>query len=838
MSENVFSDSVYRFTDPIRFFKANDPYYFEVDNIPLKQLHENCLWLKDQILKSSQQLLGVKRSDIDELRPYASGEDRVIRVKSGRYTSRVNDVSSRIPLAFLQKIMGSAVGDVDTYLAAMPNAGNFPQGITPSWNTLLSNVLEKFKSSLAADALGMNGLSDRAFTWPISTVDSPINGGGVNTFPYASDGAPVYTGPGEIAPGSSTGLGSSTGEGYSPSVIAQALTWAKSLGSAAESILLPTWETTNPTNGFAKLPRTESYFIKAWRGVARLAIVDVDSEITVEVPAFDPEDFNYTDENGVSRKVTGVQSRVDLIFIYSKPIDTSGVNILTRTGVTKITRPQLGIVKGAGIKSNFKPSAAYTTDYIVSTGNTPSIQASPGDANNSNMGFTSTSGNDIAYDIRGSFIAPDDILNLAPLISEKLESEAFELIGQTIFPVAYVFVRGNADVTLNSSQVIASTDVVDIRPFFRTAELTYNERAGIAAAFPQLSLANPAVGKAELQVTEKRLFEYANQKSNEAISQVGAQKSASVLATGYVFGGWNFGPEGALANFYLNQFGDVDGVTDSVANARAYVTSKYGFGSPNANIQVPTYPDWDLAQWAVVQNVTAQGLYPNDYINTFYALGPKTSSNAAIVAGSYAEKTNTNGLNDAGVTPSRLSLFKNIAYNPDASKNPLVHFHFVSKRIRFDRASTPWLADYKVDVSLINCLAQVDQGGNSPGGYAGHWIEKGFDEFTIYVAFRAIGSGGAGTATYAPPMNGSPSVSLRDADDLTGFLVPVRDIIASNTNPLSTDANQGYIGFPRMAKCTYPTVMWTFTGIPFADSAYLYGNLNQSSPAPIISLKS
>ena len=49
MADQIYEESVYRFTDPVRLFKANDPYYFEVDNIPLKQLQENCLWLKDQI---------------------------------------------------------------------------------------------------------------------------------------------------------------------------------------------------------------------------------------------------------------------------------------------------------------------------------------------------------------------------------------------------------------------------------------------------------------------------------------------------------------------------------------------------------------------------------------------------------------------------------------------------------------------------------------------------------------------------------------------------------------------------------------------------------------------
>ena len=47
MADVEFKESSYRFTDPVRYFKANDPYYWEVDNIPLKEIQENCLWLKD-----------------------------------------------------------------------------------------------------------------------------------------------------------------------------------------------------------------------------------------------------------------------------------------------------------------------------------------------------------------------------------------------------------------------------------------------------------------------------------------------------------------------------------------------------------------------------------------------------------------------------------------------------------------------------------------------------------------------------------------------------------------------------------------------------------------------
>ena len=128
MAESNYNDSNYKFTDPIRFFKANDPYYFEVENIPLKQLQENCLWLKDQVKKTVAQAaepLSVVRADLEELRPYATGADRVVRVKPGRYTARINDASSKQPLSYLKKVFGESVAEVDSYLAALPNDGSF-----------------------------------------------------------------------------------------------------------------------------------------------------------------------------------------------------------------------------------------------------------------------------------------------------------------------------------------------------------------------------------------------------------------------------------------------------------------------------------------------------------------------------------------------------------------------------------------------------------------------------------------------------------------------------------------------------------------------------------------
>ena len=95
MTEVVYFDSNYSFIDPVRHFKANDPYYYEVDNIPIKQLEESSKFLKDQIdglLKDQSNFdIEVDRSNISELKPYATGSDRKIRVKPGRYTARIND---------------------------------------------------------------------------------------------------------------------------------------------------------------------------------------------------------------------------------------------------------------------------------------------------------------------------------------------------------------------------------------------------------------------------------------------------------------------------------------------------------------------------------------------------------------------------------------------------------------------------------------------------------------------------------------------------------------------------------------------------------------------------
>jgi hypothetical protein len=705
----------------------------------------------------------------------------------------------------------------------------------------------------------MNGLAERAFTWATVNSDRPIDNDGAEVFNdvfgiyYANEDSNNPGGDASIV----------------PFVITQALLWAKSNNSQYDSMLLTSYDSTDSAQGFSKLPKTENYFIKAWRGVARLAIVDVEDEITVEVPQFDPSDFSYVDEDGNEQAVAGVAQRIDLVFIYSKPVDSSSVTILNKDGKQTLTKPALGVVRGAGIKTNLQGSLNYSNMGLVAAND--SILASPSDQVNSNMGFNSTSANDLTYDIRGSFPAPDDLLNLAPLISERLEDTAYELVGQSILPVAYVFVDGG-------SAVVLETDVIDIRPFFRTAELAYNERAGIAAAFPQLSLANPAVGKAQLDFEIKQVYD--DLKNRIEINNSNVEETrTSVLATGYVFGGWYFGPEGALYDFYRKQFADDTNTTnDNLQYIRSYISSKYGVGSAGAQIAIPAYPDWDLAKWCVLQDISDKGLYPNDYINTFISENKIAQTDNSIVAGSYKGKYDS-AIAEAS---NRMYTFTNAqAGNNDFSR---VNFNYVSKKIKFNRPT--WLADYKIDVDLVNCLPETHRGRVGAAAYTGIWVEKGFDEFTIYVAFVGPDNNKGGglesdaiatlystfarvpaphsTRTYVslPGSNnnyfGTTTISERGGDRFSSFLVPVQDILYSNTSPIQSLTNIGagqtpgsnpgagvlagsiggsgyYVGNPRIGKCTYPTIMWSFTGIPSTDTAYLYGNLNQSNPT--ISLK-
>lgn len=812
MSTFVFADSPYRYTDPVRLYKANDPYYFEVDNIPIRQLEENCQWLKDQLQKNvlEIQLADVKRSEIAELKPYANGGDRLVRVKPGRFSARINDIANKEPLQYLNNMLGEKIGEMDVWQAHTINPNN-------AAGALLETVLNKFKTYIAENATHMNGLAERAFTWPVMSEDiqSPYVNGTSNPLSYTNtDGA------GKIG----------------PTLISQALLWAKSANNQESFYLLPTYDYTDNSIGFGRLPVIENHFVKKWRGVARTAIVDVSEELTIEVPPFDPTDFFYTNENNEKVVIEGVQNRIDLVFIYSKPVDASGVSVFKNGTIQSITAPALGIIRGAGIGQSFKALNSITNEYgpvsVFDEYGNVQMLPNPSDQLDSNVGFNST-----LPVIRGSFPSPDDILNIAPLLSERLENDSLELIGQSILPVAYVFVRANADKNVANADILLDTDIIDIRPFFRTAELTYNERAGLAAAMPQLSLANPAVGQAQLDYSIKRVKEYAD---NLIASQT-KERATDVVAGGFIFGGWFFGPEAALYGWHLNSFKDNN---DPVADTKNFVRKSYFGVNPSYNLDIPDYPDWDISKWALPMN--SAGTFPNDYLTPWIG----NDNDVHLNAGSFKEQTLPGMLTPQGQTPERLSKISGMAMNawqaygnglPGIGTNAASWLHgtYISKTIYFDRSKYGWMLDYIVDINFVNCIPATSQG--TDGGYAaggagisGWWLEKGQNYFTIYVAFTPPFAEAKTAIDFPAPQEiGGIKTHHRSSNKFAATLVCVKDMMEFQETP-AVVANQygrpGYSYNPKMGLCTYPTISWRMYGIPDGDKDYYYTNLNSKNP--------
>lgn len=808
MADVEFKESSYRFTDPVRYFKSNDPYYWEVDNIPLKELQENCMWLKDQLgslQQSDKYTSEIKRSDFYELKPYTDGATRTVKVNPGRFSARINDAYNITALEILNKVLGQELGELDAYTSPTANAGNFININGENANTTLVNVLNKFQVKIVADSLNMNGLAERAFTYPCRSEDQAGS-------QYLTNSTPTI--------GTTSWL---TGFDQPPFPITDVLLWGKDKALFEDFYLLKTFDYVNPNVGFAGLPRLENHLIKKWRGVARIAIVDIPETLEIEIPTFDPEDFHYIDENG-TKQLLDAQTRIDLLFIYSKPIDTSSTTIpkfsrsVAQGGAPKvITKAELGIVKGAGIgidfegisniKANYKPQLGFDTDGNLLM--LPHVSDQATNATNTN-GFT-------ALSVHGSFPAPDDLLNLAPMLSDSLTGNEYELLGQSILPIAYI-VSTKTGTLVNGILPLSTNDIIDIRPFFRTAELTYNERAGLAAAVPQISLANPAVGKASMNRELKRVYENLN------LPWVTEQTSSQprLVGAGYIFGGTRFGPEATMLDYYSITQG-----FNSVTAENA-IKSKYGFPS---DFGFPILPDWDLADWTQKGTVTGGSLGINaaDYVNQ--ALLGQADSYDTINSEENAEPTSV----PFGSKYDGVDLTKKLT---TVGNEESMRFFVIKKRIYINKAGTPWVNDYHVDVQFWNCsplselseyaqpynylgsdYKQTQAANERPRGAISHaWVEKANEYFTIYIAFP-----GHKDLLIANTQGdkGKGEISNERIKPYGNFVVLTEDMLVSQ------DAQMNSIGF---GACSLPTIQFKITGYP-KDYSGVYLTLNGTNPS-------
>lgn len=713
-----FVQSQYRFTDPIRYFKANDPIYYEVDNIPLKQLQENDLWLKDQLakLEYTQTVVSniytstinaggnavpgnITRSNFDELKPYVNGTDNVVRVRPGRFSARINSTFRDLPkLQYMAKASFPYSNTQDPL--------KYEEIFLTLSHPLLYSVYDKVKNAVAADALAMNGLAERVFTRMVNdnTRISNFALGTVNQ-------TPRYTLPnGE--------------DGPYPNVTGRQPVYDANQLKAVVS----TWFNQDNNVGNSYRTSEESEWIKNWRGVARTAIVDVPQELEIEIPAFNPDDFYYINEANNRVRINGATQRVDLVFIWAKPIDASAATILSFPDngdvPKKIYKAELGIVKGAGVGINFNiiPNASNDPKADVplqdEDGNAMIIP-SVGDEFNTSLGFS-------GLNIRGSFPSPDDLMNISPTLlepyfndselalsifntnnlednQELLNSQSLYYIGQSILPVAYVVVKNNSQLNANQVQIIPASNLVDIRPFFRTTELSYNERAGLAAATPQVSLANPVASENFVLNVARDIYtrlgvsttaQTGEGNTNNNVTTSPAVVIPRPVACGYILGGAGIGGTETAIIKWMRTVNTNLGENEAIDKLR----TELGYPS---NQPILAYPGWDYANWrSTYPQETGTPIY--QYLNFIRRVESNSGSEfpAFLKAAMYNGTTYLPVGSGNNLAPIRMS----------QSTIPFA-MYFVKKRIKIlKNASAQWVNDIQVDAKFFNCMPIAQEG--------------------------------------------------------------------------------------------------------------------------------
>ena len=832
MTSFNFNESQYRFTSPIRYFKSNDPIYYEVENIPLKQLHENDLWLKDQLfnIKLNSEV-GVDRSLFNELKPYATDDDNVVRVLPGRFTARINDAYDLTPLQIIRNVLGDQnKKELNVWLAKSAK------------DTDLATILNAFKNTVSVQAINLNGLIERAFSWPATKpnrASDKLNNEEPKRVYIGGDGGrsgqPPYPGIG----------GSLYANFYDPnSGRPSEIPEDRGVDNLNYDYILRQYDTES-TIGFARLGAAETAFIKKWRGVARTAVVDVPQELSIEIPQFNSGDHFYINELG-NKVLLPATQRIDLLFIYSKPVDSGSTTIakFQNGAPTTITSPQLGIVYGAGLGVNFKELGTNKSVEVLSPANvdkigyTNSIDSTLpdgtikmlshfGDETAANTGFTIS-----GVPVKGSFPSPDDLMNLSPLLDEELDASSLALVGQSVLPVAYIIVKQGANLNSQGNIIIGNSDIIDIRPFFRTTELSYNERAGIAAAIPSPSLANPIVTQAELKYELKQVYDSLEAASQGTQTPGGGPANIEVINTiprvvarGVVCGGLNFGVESVLGSIILEENSNL-----SQNEVLEIIKNEYGY----AGVAIPALPAWDKAKWCEIQGgLTEKGLYSerslsdrlaNELLDAMQNRGSAVLDNGSLPRYKYAAYSNKE-------KTARLKRFGTQTMNnqfPGGNNisDGVVTIYFVKKTIKLNmEAVRSWMGDYDVNVQYLNCFPltmnslsndwgnATDEARPQGGKAAGLWVEKLPDRFTIYAAWAAVdpmnnipATGNAYTSPLIPPLN-------RSGNHFAGFGV-FNNKLFTKPSPNTNALIASYNGEADIGIAIYPTIQFQVIGIP------------------------
>ena len=803
-SSQAWTESPYRFTQPVRLFKANDPYYWEVDNLPLEQLEENILWIKDQIATSTF-VSGVGRSDLAELRPFANGASRTVFVQPGRYTARINDayqkgigthaLAQRAVIDTLQR-----ESHTFTYSDAEISAllGDATETV------FLNNGLYDHLQHHNSESTSPNGF---LLDWRHGFSYFTQNNKGIN----------------------------------------EVMNLPKNK--------LALWKRSSTFPSLIDLQQAATEFTRIYGGAVRTSIVNVPEQLEINIPEFDVNEHRV----GTTAQP---QVRVDLLFLYSHPIDASSTTIPSPNGSnpTTIFAPRLGLLKGAGVVSVSALSNTIATNLSGVTGYVSSSEYDAASFGDNSFRFDMGEGvdenghtvmNAPAADqlqtaaginnVYGSFPSPDDVMNLAPMFAEQVETgdNQYNLIGQSILPLAYIFVKRN-------KALVEQADLVDIRPFFRTTELAYNERAGVAAASPPLSFANPAVGKQELRDTSYKVKRDLQTQISPVLSDVATlNDQGKLISTGMILGGTKWGVEGALAA-YMQEAG-----LFPAQNAADMLLGLHQHGHiPTSITELPLYPGWDIN---------------HDYFDQYGSAGSKRNDRifSSVKFGygdTTADRPNWNrGANNLDVPES---LYEGDLLSSDfwnhtnsmfgirrVSSYSMHGCVFVKKDIEFADGMMDQYVDYDVNASLVGCAIQNNASLLSRdyvalgAGFGGVSVQKrGKKGFTIIVAlgppsvsenWQWFGKpvGGQTNALVYDPNQDNPGIDmeyyLRESPVASKVLVLSKEVVQNGTQhgSIGTQVESGGGLYQQQHDLeTFGATIVTYPTVQFSVIGYESGN--------------
>ena len=302
----------------------------------------------------------------------------------------------------------------------------------------------------------------------------------------------------------------------------------------------------------AKTTKPKQAESRAANGVGRTAMIDFKKDVLggdqfIIPPIWDKTDWKTVNENAW---------RVDLVFIQAYPsVDQNGDSVATKS--------QIGYLLGAGIILDGSDTKQDQTSRYTDGQNLKAHMATSSTVSLPGGGLTVDAN---STPIQAGIPLPDDLINHAEIAANNAAAQDNKNF--MCLPIAYLLIPPSYT---NETILLSDSYMVDIRPFFRTSELTLDERQGVVFAEPRADVTNPFATEAFVNAAVAA----GNKKDPPKTNDPGMV----VLGTGIIRGGRTWGIEGRFPSYDIwggGWNGDPDWDTIDLRNDPAFAGPNTG----------------------------------------------------------------------------------------------------------------------------------------------------------------------------------------------------------------------------------------------------------------------